>query len=241
MAGATTSGSAKVRAPRRPDRPRIRRRASAPRPFSAARKPRPRRPAVREVQRSRSRISPARSTPRGAALESARGVDPRRARARIAPARHPEETLGRRRNDSRALAAHTARLACSSAGLRARREGARGLTLAVEYADGQDDGARRTFAEPLGGSAAIAVEALRLLERAVKRRVRVRRLRLSAWGATSGGEQLTLWPTGPLHPTPLESVIDRARDRSAPRRWSRPPGCSMASRFAHLHVIATTP
>ena len=171
---------------------------------------------VREVQAlSLSHLTGAFGREGALLWSQARGVDPSPVRA---PESRPrviaEETLGQETNDSRALAAHTARLACEvSAGLRARRERARGLTLAVEYADGQDDGAQRTFAEPLGGSAAIAVEALRLLERAVKRRVRVRRLRLSAWGATSGGEQLTLWADRPLHPTALESVIDRARDR----------------------------
>jgi len=155
----------------------------------------------------------------GALLWSqARGVDPTPVRA---PGSRPrviaEETLGRETNDSRALAAHAARLACEvAAGLRARREGARGLTLAVEYADGEDGGAERTFSEALRGSTAIAAAALALLDRAVKRRVRVRRLRLSAWGATAGGEQLALWADRPLHPTSLESVLDRARDRFGP-------------------------
>jgi DNA polymerase-4 len=153
----------------------------------------------------------------GALLWSqARGIDPTPVRSpETRPRVIAEETLGQETNDSRVLEAHVARLSGEvSAGLRARREGARGLTLAVEYADGQDAAARRTFVEPLGGSAAIAAEALRLLERAVRRRVRVRRLRLSAWGTTAGGEQLTLWADDrPLRPTSLESVIDHARDR----------------------------
>ena len=174
---------------------------------------------VREVQAlSLSHLTGAFGREGALLWSQARGVDPSPVRAPEArPRVIAEETLGQETNDARALAAHMARLACEvSAGLRARREGARGLTLAVEYADGQDDGAEGSFAEPLRGSAAIAVEALRLLERAVKRRVRVRRLRLSAWGATAGGEQLALWADRPLHPTSLESVLDRARDRFGP-------------------------
>jgi len=171
---------------------------------------------VREVQAlSLSHLTGAFGREGALLWSQARGVDPSPVRA---PESRPrviaEETLGQETNDSRALAAHAARLACEvAAGLRARRERARGLTLSVVYADGQDDGAERSFAEPLRGSTDVAVEALRLLERAVKRRVRVRRLRLAAWGATTAGEQLTLWADRPLHPTALESVLDRARDR----------------------------
>ena len=163
----------------------------------------------------------------GALLWSqARGVDPTPVRA---PALRPrviaEETLGRETNDSRVISAHAARLAAElSAGLRARGEGARGMALDVEYADGVQGSSRRTLAEPLRGSAAIASVVAGLLARAVKRRVRVRRLRLSAWGIAAEGRQLTLWdgeagarggtPEGrAIHATSLESTIDRARAR----------------------------
>lgn len=150
----------------------------------------------------------------GALLWSqARGVDPTPVRAPEArPRVMVDETLGQETNDSRALEAHVARLACElGAGLRARREGVLRLALGVEYADGHEGHARRTFPEPLRSTAAIALAASALLVRAVTRRVRVRRLRLSAWGATAAAEQLTLWSSDPK--TSLTSAIDRARAR----------------------------
>jgi len=143
----------------------------------------------------------------------ARGVDPTPVRApETRPRVIAEETLARETNDSRALAAHAARLSAELwAGLRGRAESARAMALGVEYADGAEGAAKRVFAEPLQGSAAIAVAALELLARAVKRRVRVRRLRLSAWGMVAAGRQLSLWDEGA--PSSLESTIDRARER----------------------------
>jgi DNA polymerase-4 len=145
----------------------------------------------------------------------ARGVDPTPVRApETRPRVVAEETLAQETNDSRALETHVARLACElAAGLRARREGAQGLALAVEYADSVAARAQRTFAEPLRATAAIALAASWLLARAVKRRVRVRRIRLSAWGVTAAAEQLGLWPEDASRGGSLQSVIDRARAR----------------------------
>lgn len=172
----------------------------------------------------------------------ARGVDPTPVRSpESRPRAVAEETLARETNDSRVLSAHGARLAAElSTGLRARGEGARGVTLEVDYADGRTARATRTFGEPLRGSAGIGAAVAELLERAVKRRVRVRRLRLAAWGVTSGPAQLTLWGAeaegahgaggegaqdaggGPgaaaargrhMPRASLESTIDRARTR----------------------------
>jgi DNA polymerase-4 len=166
----------------------------------------------------------------------ARGLDPTPVRApETRPRVVAEETLARETNDSRVLSAHAARLGAElSAELRARGEGARGMALGVEYADGFEGAAKRTFVAPLRGSAAIAAAVAELLERAVKRRVRVRRLRLSAWGIVAEGKQLTLWdeggdapnegghgPDAGGSPSPgraflassLESTIDRARER----------------------------
>src|SRR5207249_10397841 len=86
------------------------------------------------------------------------GVDPTPVRP---PERRPravaEETLAQETNDSRVLSAHATRLAAELAtGLRARGEGARGLTLDVTYADGHEASATRAFAEPLRGGAGIA-------------------------------------------------------------------------------------
>ena len=146
----------------------------------------------------------------------ARGLDPTPVRApETRPRVVAQETLARETNDSRALAAHAARLAVElSEGLRARSEGARVMGLGVEYADGFEDAARKTFSEPLRGSRAIAAAVSELLTRAVKRRVRVRRLKLSAWGIAGGGAQLTLWEEdGSARGSALESTIDRARTR----------------------------
>jgi DNA polymerase-4 len=178
---------------------------------------------VREVQALSTQQLARALGKQGALLWSqARGVDPTPVRP---PERTPravaEETLAQETNDSRVLAAHGARLGAELAtGLRSRGEGARGLTLEVAYADGREGRATRPFDEPLRGGAGIARAVCDLLERAVKRRVRVRRIRVSAWGVTSGPLQLTLWAAGDSAgdaETPrrasLESTLDRARAR----------------------------
>ena len=174
---------------------------------------------VREVQ-SLSQAHLSRVLGKDGALlwSQARGVDPTPVRA---PERAPrvvvEETLARETNDFRALSAHASRLAAElAAGLHARGEGVHGVSLVVEYADGYQARARRTFAEPLRGSARVGVALVELLERAVKRRVRVRRIRVAASGIDSGSAQLTLWDGDggeSATPSALESTIDRARAR----------------------------
>jgi DNA polymerase-4 len=152
----------------------------------------------------------------GALLWSqARGVDPTPVRApETRPRVIAEETLACETNDARALAAHVARLSAELwAGLSTRAESARAMALAVEYADGFEGAAKRTFAEPARGSAAITAAAAELLPRAVKRRVRVRRLRLSAWGIAAAGRQLSLWDRDGAGTNSLESTIERARAR----------------------------
>jgi len=150
----------------------------------------------------------------------ARGVD-------TAPVRPPEsrpgvvaeETLARETNDGRALGAHAARLAAEvGAGLRSRGEGARWLMLVVDYADGRVARARRTFTRPLRGGPELRAAVAELLERALKRRVRVRKLKLDAWGIVPATTQLVLWDALPEEgsrprATALESTIDRARAR----------------------------
>lgn len=150
----------------------------------------------------------------------ARGVDTAPVRP---PESHPravaEETLVRETNDGRALGAHAARLAAEvGAGLRARGEGARWLMLVVDYADGRVARARRTFTRPVRGGAELRAAVAGLLERALKRRVRVRKLKLDAWGIMPAATQLMLWGARPEEgpgprATALESTIDRARAR----------------------------
>lgn len=171
---------------------------------------------VREVQAlSLLHLTRAFGREGGALWSQARGLDPTPVRApESGPRVIADETLAAETNDSRALSAHAARLACElSLGLHARGEGARGIALALEYADGEEGAARRTFAPPLRGTAAIATAVARLLDRAVKRRVRVRRLRLSAWGMPAEGEQLSLWDERGSRSSSLESALERARRR----------------------------
>ena len=172
---------------------------------------------VREVQAlSLLHLSRAFGREGGSLWSQARGLDPTPVRAPGSGARViADETLASETNDSRALGAHAARLACElSLGLHARGEGARGIALRVEYADGEEGAARRTYVPPLRGTRSIASAVAQLLERAVKRRVRVRRLRLTAWGIPSEGEQLTLWDDDrPARASALESVLERARRR----------------------------
>jgi len=136
-----------------------------------------------------------------------------------------EASLARETNDGRVLAAHVERLAAEvGAGLRARGEAARSLALSAAYADGRDALARRTFASLLCGAAELRLAAADLLSRAVRRRVRVRRLRLAAWGIEPRGRQLELWDAprpeswdataGPAaRAAALESALDRVRGR----------------------------
>ena len=172
---------------------------------------------VREAQSlSRAQLALAFGAEGASLWSQARGVDPTPVRAPEArPRVIAEETLARETNDARALAAHAARLACEvAAGLRARREAARGLTLRVEYADGGEASARRAYADALSESGTISHAASCLLARAAKRRVRVRRLRLTAWDVTAGAEQLTLeFEERSSGGRPLQAALDRARER----------------------------
>jgi DNA polymerase-4 len=148
----------------------------------------------------------------------ARGMDgaPRRLAAppRVAIA---EETLAQETNDRRALAARLARLAVElGAGLRLRGVEADALSLSILYADGREGRARRALAPPSAAERALRDEGLSLLDRAVARRVRIRRLRLEATEAPTGATQLTLWPEaggGGSGGGDLERALDRVRSR----------------------------
>ncbi len=147
----------------------------------------------------------------------ARGVDPTPVRA---PASRPrivaEETLAPETNDARALGSHVERLAVEiGAGLRARGDGARSVALAVGYADGAEARAQRTLARPLRGGVELRLLAAELLARAVKRRVRVRKLKLEAWRIEPESPQLALWrEVGPAsRSAALGGALDTARAR----------------------------
>jgi DNA polymerase-4 len=177
---------------------------------------------VRDVQR----LAPAQLRAAfGGAAEALRreacGVDPTPVRpAEAAPRAIAEETLGRETNDARVLGAHVERLAAElGAGLRARGQGVRRLSLRVAYADGAEGAAARTFAEALCGGADLRAAALALLDRAASRRLRVRRLRLTAGAVAPAARQLTLWSDGapgariPARAEALDAAVDRIRAR----------------------------
>ncbi len=130
----------------------------------------------------------------GALWREVRGLDsaPRRVAAppRVAVA---EETLGQETNDGRVLAARLARLVVEvGAGLRSRGTEARTLVVSVSYVDGLEGRARQTLATPDAAEHALQAAALSLLDRAITRRVRVRRLRVEAVEAPAMATQLSL-------------------------------------------------
>ena len=124
-----------------------------------------------------------------------RGLDAPAARAvESPPSAIAEETLASETNDRRILVARLERLAVEvGTGLRVRGAAARRLAVAVTYVDGRGDRAQRTVREGVRPGRALRREAVELLDRAVTRRVRVRRLRLEAWEGASVGVQLSLW------------------------------------------------
>ncbi len=125
----------------------------------------------------------------------ARGLDggPRRTLAppRLAIA---EETLVQETNDGRVIAARLARLVVElGVGLRMRAAQVGSLTISVLYADAREGHARQALTPPTAAEHALRAAALSLLDRAVTRRVRVRRIRLEAHEAAPRATQLTLW------------------------------------------------
>ena len=153
----------------------------------------------------------------------ARGIDaiPRRASApeRVAVA---EETLGRETNDRGALLARLSRLVIEVAtGLRARGLDADRLAVTVEYADGRYGEARGALAVAASSALALTREAVPLFDRAVRRRVRVRRLRVEAWERPRAAAQLGLWDdpsSGRAAPRAdragaMEGALERVRAR----------------------------
>ncbi len=151
----------------------------------------------------------------------ARGLDTAGRRVAAAPrVAVVEESLSRETNDRRVLAARLERLAMELGfGLRARGTGVEALELRVWYADGREGRARRALAAPTSEEAMLRDAALSMLDRAVTRRVRVRRLRVEAFEAGACGTQLTLWDgaeNGPAalgRSAALEQAFDRIRGR----------------------------
>ncbi|HEX7078367.1 MAG TPA: hypothetical protein VF363_08095 [Candidatus Eisenbacteria bacterium] len=144
-----------------------------------------------------------------------RGLDGAPVRAAGAPpSAIAEETLAAETNDRRVLVARLERLAVEvGTGLRARGAAARRLAVAVTYADGRGDRAQKTPAEPVRPGRALREAAVALLDRALTRRVRVRRLRLEAWeGAAAATQQLSLLSAS-TRAEALDAALHRVRSR----------------------------
>jgi hypothetical protein len=96
------------------------------------------------------------------------------------------------------------------------------LAISVSYTDGREGSVRQTLATPTASEHALRAAALALLDRAVTRRVRIRRLRIEATEAPAMATQLSLWEdAGDASPAPfdvervgaLEAAFDRVRAR----------------------------
>ncbi|TMQ65180.1 MAG: hypothetical protein E6K79_05285 [Candidatus Eisenbacteria bacterium] len=160
----------------------------------------------------------------GALWREVRGLDaaPRRTAAppRVAVA---EETLGQETNDRRILAARLARLVVElGVGLRSRGAEARVLAISISYTDGRGGSARQTLATPTASEHALRAAAFALLDRAVTRRVRIRRLRIEAAEAPAMATQLSLWEDAGDDPAGRLRSSREARARTSARRDASP-------------------
>ncbi|HTL99787.1 MAG TPA: hypothetical protein VL503_01540, partial [Candidatus Omnitrophota bacterium] len=76
--------------------------------------------------------------------------------------------------------------------------------------------ARRVIREGISGERALGAAAVALLDHALTRRVRVRRIRLAAWEDAARAEQLALWPDvvpDRGRAADFEAALDRLRRR----------------------------
>jgi DNA polymerase-4 len=159
----------------------------------------------------------------------ARGLDgvPERAAARP-PTAVAEETLASETNDLRVLAAHMERLSVEVGfGIRRRGTVAARVEAGATYADGRQARARRAWPDGVRDERAWRAVAVELLDRALTRRVRVRRIRLAAWEDPRRADKLALWgasdaseadrsPSGgqaASRAVAFESALDRLRLR----------------------------
>ncbi len=134
-----------------------------------------------------------------------------------APSAVAEETLAAETNDRRVLGARVARLAMElGVGIRRRGTAACRLEVGAIYADGRHGRARRVLRGGVSGERELEAAAVALMDRALTRRVRVRRLRVAAWEAATRAEQLALFgaPAPPARrAAAFEAALDRVRAR----------------------------
>jgi len=187
--------------------------------------------AVRDVQAlDVAQLRAAFGAPAGLALwREARGLDAATEREGEPSATAvAEDTLGQETNDGRILGARLERLAMElGVGLRARGTSARSLAVTVWYADGREGRAKRTLATSTCSEAEIRTAALAVLDRALTRRVRVRRLRLEAWEAPSSAAQLSLW----------DDVGDEGGDMTRARVEARREAGRLSERAGHVPTL----
>ena len=169
----------------------------------------------------------------------ARGLDAAPLRAvEPPPTAVAEETLAAETNDHRVLALRMMRLAIEiGTSLRARGLAAGRLAVKVTYADGREESGRRNLATATSLERPLRDEALAALDRALTRRVRVRRLRLEAWTAVPTATQLSLWGATSENPegasegsaTALSTFRSLRKDAVADPERQRPEGCSLVA------------
>jgi len=146
----------------------------------------------------------------------ARGLDGAEERGERLPTAVAEETLPAETNDRRVLVARLQRLSMElSLGIRRRGTAADRLEVGAIFVDGRYGRARRNIPEGLASEREIGAAALALLDRALTRRVRVRRIRLAAWESPPRAEQLSLWskPPVPRRTAAWDRALDRLRTR----------------------------
>jgi DNA polymerase IV len=166
----------------------------------------------------------------------ARGLDTAPLRAiEPPPTVVAEETLATESNDHRALTLRMSRLAIEiGTTLRARGTAAKRLAVKLIYADGREGEARAVLREAAGSERALRDESFALLERALTRRVRVRRLRLEAWEGSPNATQLVLWDDEGEEPSGRCPRPRFARAAEAPSGFS--PSSSQLDRRAEFEA-----
>lgn len=147
----------------------------------------------------------------------ARGLDGAERGTERPPTTVAEETLPAETNDRRVLVARLQRLSMElSLGIRRRGTAANRLEVGAIYVDGRHGRARRDIREGFSTERDVRAAALALLDRALTRRVRVRRIRLAAWEAPTRAEQLALWsdkPPVPRRTAAFDVALERLRHR----------------------------
>jgi len=162
------------------------------------------------------------AAPAAALWRESRGLD-LALRARETPARVAvaQESLSQETNDRRAVEARLTRLALElRLTLRARAAFAGTIVVTIAYADGREGRAQRALDPSERDGTRLVEVACSLLDRALARRVRVRRIRLEAWEVPACASQLGLWdestpgaPATAARTRALDRALDRVRAR----------------------------